>query len=483
MATTERSTPEGRQAYRYRIAFGCWINDMRNSALPLQQWPAPHCDDATVEGVLRTLEVISDAGYGYLDTFGLYATGGYPPDIVSAFADAERNRRLDTIFAAAAQRGIRMSLPLGLMTWGWDRIIAEDPEVRGKDHEGNPHPHAMCGAREKSWAYIEKLVDTMFARHDFGAVHLESADLGYCMCPECTGTHGIVGYNARLNSRAAQYLKARRPDVLVYTCPISWVPFRLEDSGRQPTFTDEDLPHVLELSKHIDIFMDQGHRGRSLKWEDVPRLACAYGTSGGLWAYHGSRQDRLSYFLPYPLRAARHLRDHYDHGTRACLTYQGPMINPAVEVNSAVAGRIMGEVTRDPRDVLEEVIEIYYQPRNTEACQHLADIFLDLEEAYFGQWDERRFKDMEHVEMPGEFCVGALLNTSPDAALFLAEPFLDAAGRTAYRQALKKALGELPGLAGELDDAGRLERMTRCLALTHHLLATLMMAKGEPWMD
>jgi len=61
---TEQSRTPGPQAYKHRIAFGCWINDMRNSALPLQQWPAPHCDDATVEGVQRTLDVIADAGYG-----------------------------------------------------------------------------------------------------------------------------------------------------------------------------------------------------------------------------------------------------------------------------------------------------------------------------------------------------------------------------------------------------------------------------------
>ncbi len=48
-------------AYKYRLAFGCWINDMRNSALPLQQWPAPHCDDHTVEGVLRTFDALGRA--------------------------------------------------------------------------------------------------------------------------------------------------------------------------------------------------------------------------------------------------------------------------------------------------------------------------------------------------------------------------------------------------------------------------------------
>jgi len=57
--------------------------------------------------------------------------------------------------------------------------------VRGLDAEGRL-TRTPCAARgKKSWAYIEKLLDIMFARHDFGAVHLESADLGYCSCPEC----------------------------------------------------------------------------------------------------------------------------------------------------------------------------------------------------------------------------------------------------------------------------------------------------------
>jgi len=471
------------QAYQYRIGFACWINDMRNSALPLQQWPAPHCDAATVEGVTRALDIMRDAGYGILDTFGLYATGNYPPDIVSAFEDPERNARLDTIFAAAAERGMRISLPLGLMTWGWDRIIVEDPGVRGVDKDGNPHRYAMCGAKEKAWGYIEKLLDTMFSRHDFGAVHLESADLGYCSCPQCAGADGAVGYNARLNSRAADYIKAQHPDVIVYTCPISWIPFRLDETGHQPTFSADELPHVLELSKHIDIFMDQGHHGRSVKWEDVPRLQCAYGTSGGLWSYHGSRTDRLSYFIPYPTRGARHIQDHYAHGTRACLYYQGPMINPAVEINSACAGRIMGDVTRDPMAVLEEVITTYYRPRQAGGARRLAEVVGNLEEAYFGRWNEQRFKDAHGVEMPGEFCIGTLFNTSPDAALHLGEPYLDADDRASYRQALKQGLDDVAALAGEFDDEGRLDRMSRCLAMTHHLLATLMMGRGEAWMD
>ncbi|MGQ9731123.1 MAG: hypothetical protein ACUVX8_07590 [Candidatus Zipacnadales bacterium] len=380
-----RPHKETSAAYVHRLGFGAWINDMRNQALPLQQWPAPQFDGATVEGLLRTLEVMGEAGYQYLDTFGLFAVNDYPPDIVSAFNDPERNRYVAQVFRAAERRGIQLSLPLGLMTWGWDRIIHEDPEVRGKDHEGHPHPHAMCGAKEKSWAYVEKLIDTMFARHNFGAVHLESADLGYCMCPDCAGGQGVIGYNAGLNARAADYIKTRHPQVLVYVCPINWVPWGLNEDGVQHKVPPAELPHIIELSKHIDVFMDQGHRGRMLTWEDARKLQCDYGTSGGLWVYHGARQERCSYFLPYPKRAAVYLRDHYQHGARACLYYQGPMLNPAVEGNSAVAGRIMCDTTRNLREVLEEVIQAYYKPGTVEACAKLAEVFLTAEEAYFGQ--------------------------------------------------------------------------------------------------
>src|SRR5262245_46880304 len=56
----------GKRGYRYRVAFGCWINDMRSEALPLQQWPAPHLDDVTVSSVLAAMDVQASAGFNYL---------------------------------------------------------------------------------------------------------------------------------------------------------------------------------------------------------------------------------------------------------------------------------------------------------------------------------------------------------------------------------------------------------------------------------
>src|SRR5215831_8631448 len=129
----------GDRGYKYRIAFGCWINDMRSEALPLQQWPAPHLDDVTVSSILAAMDVQSQAGFNFLDAWGLFATYGYPPEITGAFADKER-----------AARGIKLLFGMGLFSWGYDQIIRADPAVRGRNQAGQPLDHVMCGATEKA---------------------------------------------------------------------------------------------------------------------------------------------------------------------------------------------------------------------------------------------------------------------------------------------------------------------------------------------
>jgi hypothetical protein len=159
------------------------------------------------------------------------------------------------------------------------------------------------------------------------------------------------------------------------------------------------------------------------------------------------------------------------------------MVNPAVEVNSAIAGRVMRDVARKPVSVLEEVIEHCYRPRKADAARALASVFTEAEEAYFGQWREAPFKEQHKLEMPGEFTLGVLFGTQPDPAAFLLEPFLDAKGRAACKAGLRSALGHLEALDGRFDDGGRIERMARCMTVMLHLLTTVMLAKGEAWAE
>ena len=55
-AQDAQPTKRGASSYPYRIAFGAWLNDLRATPLPLENWPAPQLDDEAVESAIRALE-------------------------------------------------------------------------------------------------------------------------------------------------------------------------------------------------------------------------------------------------------------------------------------------------------------------------------------------------------------------------------------------------------------------------------------------
>jgi hypothetical protein len=471
-------------AYKYRVAFGCWINDMRNDPLPLENWPAPQVDDEAIRSAIAALDVQSAAGFNYLDVWGLFATTGYPPDVTSAFADPDRRRRVRELIKAATDREIKVIFGMGLMSWGFDQIINADPTVRGKTVSGQPAAHAMCGASEKAWAYVQKVLDCALAEFDFGGVHLESADMGWCQCPQCAGKYGTVGYNIRLNIRAADYIKKNWPERIVTTIVINW----LNDTGRR-YFNEDDKTQIVELSKHIDCFMDQGHRGTYLadaqRKEFIPKLHCPYGTSGGVFLYPDARWDRSSYFLPYAKRTGNAIKQHYEGGVRGSMFYQGPVSNPSTEINIAVGGRILANTVRSVDDALAESLELYYKPKSGVALKKLMNIFLRAEDSYCGQWDPAAFealrgKNSSWAGPPGEFELDEhLFGHSPGPATYLLEPCLNAAGREACKNGLISILRDLPAIENAFDDHGRIDKIRRGIIITLNFLNTISQCKGE----
>src|SRR5262249_45999602 len=467
----EPPLPPHDRGYKSRIAFGCWINDMRSEALPLQQWPAPHLDEVTVSSILAAMDVQSRAGFNYLDAWGLFATYGYPPEITGAFADKDRAARVNRLIEEGARRGIKLLFGMGLFSWGYDQIIRADPAVRGRNQAGQPLDHVMCGATEKAWGYVEKILDTALSHFNFGGVHLESADLGWCQCPDCGGKDGTVGYNVRLNIRAADYIKRKWPGKLVTCIPINW----LGGSGRAH-FNQAEEDQIVELSRHIDGFMDQGWTGTFIADDRrkafIQRLHCDYGTSGGLWVYHCGRWDRLSYFLPYAQRAAAAIRRHYDDGARGCMFYQGPVINPGVEMNIAVGGRTPAHPHPAVGDGLAGGVAASHQPRDSAAAQALVERVLPARGAHSWQWGPPR-SAAPRRSMPGELHLTDLFGTAPGPALYLLEPFLDADGRREYKQRLIAVLQDLVGLEGRCDDGGRLARIQKAITVTLTMLDTI----------
>jgi hypothetical protein len=455
------------RSYTYRVAYGAWINDMRCEPLPLENWPAPQVDDEAVESLIRAMDVQQGAGFNMLDVWGLFATWDWPVDIVSAIGK-DRRRRINRVLKAAADRGLKFILGFGNYSWGYGKIIEADPSLRGRDRAGNPLANVLCDANPRSFACVKRILDFALSEFDFQGVHLESCDLGCCECPECAGKYGTVGYNARINQKTADYIRSNWPDKIIYVITIGWLRGAIGSPMRQH-LTPEEKAQIIELSKHVDCIFDHGpdyHVPLSERREFIGRLHCDYGTSTGIWVYHDVRLDRASYFLPYARRAGSAIKAGYQDGVRGCLYYQGPVNNAGTEVTIAAGGRILADTSRDVDDVLAEVIELYYRPKNARAHKKLVGIFQLAEDSYF-------------ADKSGEVLLAPLFGSCPGPAIFLKDPLLDTAGRDGYRKALISILQDLQALEGRCDDNGRLRNIKRSAIATLNLLNTVTDCLGE----
>jgi hypothetical protein len=472
-----------RHSYDYRIAFGAWINDMRLEALPLENWPAPQMDAATVKGLTAALDTQARFGYTHLDVWGLFATKSWPLNLGQGI-DKARRRRVKQIIQVAHDRGIKLIYGMGTYSWGYEKIIENDPSLAATNRDGTKQGRALCDANPKSFELVKSVLDFVLSGFDFDGVHLESFDLGGCFCPHCAGKAGIVEYHSRINRKTADCIRARWPDKLINVIPISWAN---DTDGR---FTESDKDIIVELSKHIDGFYDQGWRGTYVAPDEradfIKKLSCVYGTSGGRWMYPCQRWDRGSFFVPHAKHQAAAIKEQFGQGVRGLMHYQGPVNNPGTEFNIACGGLISSDTSRSIEEVAAQVVEDLYRPKTHSAHSKLVGIFLKGEDAYFDQWGdaeetEKRWRERLNCRPAGEFYIDGLVGGSPGPAGFIANPvFMDAAGRLAYKNALVPLLRDLQEIECSFRAGGRIRALRRSITITLTLLNTAMYAKGEP---
>jgi hypothetical protein len=433
---------------KYRVAFGLWINDMRNDAASLENWPYGALDDHTVNGILKALDVQSEAGYNAIDLAGLFSIYAWPTDI-SSIATPERRRRVEQIVGAAHARQMKVvCFPSGILSWGFDEIIKHDPAVR------SDNKHVMNPLHEESWVWQQKVYDYVLDNYEIDGIHLESADQGRAKTPECLAKWpNDVAYHCYVTARAAEYLRKKRRDLTLLATVQGFSTW-----GRD--FTPEEKALLVDLSRSVDCIFDQGHAGtyipQSKRRDLISKLHCGYGTSGGLWVYPPQRWNRTRWFLPYTGRTGAHIKQLAEDGGQGVMYYQGPVRNPGVEVNIAFGGKIMSNPARDTESVLREVIEQIYKPKGTDAHERLVSLFRRAEDGYFENWDAERILAARKRPEPGELHLTSLFGASPNQADYLLEPFLDTKGRLSYKKALVSILKEVQSLEGRCSDNDRL---------------------------
>lgn len=467
--TVESAQTMKKRSYTDRIAFGCWINDIRTEPLSLEEWPSTIIDEITMKSVINHFDVLAESGYNTVDIFGLFAGLGWPVDIVSA-VDKDRDGKVRKIIAEAHQRNLKLLYGFGIYSWGFDAIIQHDAAIRG------PNKHAMCASKEESWQWQKKVIDFVL-QYDFDGFHLESADLGRCTCEECKKRWPIdAAYHNYITSRTAEYIRNLLPKAYLSVILLNW-------SKWGNDFSDEDKNQLVALSKNVNCLFDQGHRQPYIPKEKrksfIERLQCNYGTSGGNWAYAPQRWERLRWFLPYTTRTGNHIKELYEDGGRGIMFYQGPLNNPGVEVNVIFGGRIMTDVDKSVDDVLSEILESLYKPKTPLAFKRLVQVFKRAEDAYFEQWDTQRILTATKMPPPGEMYFDNLMGTSPGPVKYLLEPFLTTEGRVAYKQGMVTCLKEIQEIENEFNDNGRIDKIKTCLNNVLLDINTIAFVKNE----
>ena len=310
--------------------------------MPFENWPYCVLDDKTVDGIISALDVQSASGYTVIDFAGFWTTYAWPVD-VDHVVDKDRQRRINQILKAAHERKIKViCFPSGILNWGFDNILKSHPELQTDNkHEMNPF-------KEETWQWLYKIFDYAANTYDIDGFHLEAADQGRCRTQECMEKWpDNVAYYSYVTGKLADYLRQKYRDKLIITTIQGF-----SEWGKG--FTPEQTNSIVDLSKKVDCLFDQGHRGTYVpqsEWKEfIPKLHCAYGTSGGIWIYPPQRWDRSRWFLPYAQGTAKHLKELYEAGGRGVMYYQGPVMNPSTEVNIDFGGRMM---TQHRQEVLK----------------------------------------------------------------------------------------------------------------------------------
>ncbi|MFH1569428.1 MAG: hypothetical protein ABIL09_15640, partial [Gemmatimonadota bacterium] len=364
------------QAYTHRTAQGVWLNDMRNRSLPRHQWPSVVLDDRAEADLIGSMALQARAGFDSLTVFGLLTASSWRT-AVERTVTAERRRRVRRILQAAEAVGLRVYYGLGVYSWGFDRIIAEDPAVRG------PNPHAMCATREESQRWMRRIVDYLLAEFGFHGFHLEASDQGRCTCAACA-RESNTAYYSRINRETAAYIRRQAPGQVQMVNMCGYLPW---GESAPPS----EWRHLYAMGEQLDFLVDAGHAGYFIdpaaRRRFIAGLPCAFGTAAGVWVYPPQRWDRLRWFIPYTSRTGDHLASLYAEGGRAVEYYMGPSRNPGVEVNIAFGGRKLSDVGRDNAEILAEVLDELWGPTTAAAARELAFVFREGEEAFFASFD------------------------------------------------------------------------------------------------
>jgi len=355
--------------FTFRVGNG-WLRDVASEPTPNDPWPCIRWDERLLADQMRFLDVQAELGIEYNLAWGYFVDRSWPVPFEKVI-DAERAEMLEAFVTAAHERGVKVLSGTGIYSWGFDEVIAKVPEV------AKGHARAMCPFSETAWDWQRRVLDfLMDPKWGLDGISMQSADQGRCECEKCR-QFSPLQHHANIIVRCAEYVRAGRPDWTIGQA--SWG-LRIDEQS--------EFEHVQRISEAVDYMIEVRERSAETdpprRPEMVRGLKCAFGSVSGIFLEPPQHWERLRWFVPCGLGAARALKRLWGDGGRACELHYRPFANPVEEVSWRTAAGILSSPRTALTAALREAVEAVYDVTG-QAAHDLADWFARGENAYFSR--------------------------------------------------------------------------------------------------
>lgn len=416
-----------------------WITDLVSQPRPHARWPSIEIDQPLLDDHRASNALMQQIGVNETALWGLFVASEWPVEIERTL-DAGRTQQVQSLLEHAHAHGLRVLSGLGVYSWGFEAIIRAHPHLSRGDGR------TLCPSVPESWDWQRRVIEYMFSVPIDG-VSMQSSDQGRCPCDECA-QWGDVEYHARLNDKVAGYVKANWPDRLV---GINNWGMNFEDPA--------DMPHILMMTQHADYLIDTHdsvrRRDPAYRRRVIDALPCAFGSVGVPNVEPPLHWERDRWFLPTLRRTAEHIQELYAEGGRALENYMHLLANPGDDVSIRLAVAVERDPTGAWQPKLDAVLDAIYAPRGDTARQHVRELFVRAEDAYFD--------NVYRLDHAGLVRMEPLESDHAGPPLYLTD-YMHADGLARYTAELRE-LGRLAdSVAGNLGNAERIATVRRCIA-------------------
>jgi hypothetical protein len=419
-----------------------WLIDLSRSDCR-DEWPSIRLDSALMGDYEETLDFLQRSNMTEISLWGFFTNKYWEPEIEKTI-DVRRKDLVNRLLGMAHQRNIKVLCGLGVYSWGFNKIIQENPAV------GCPcNNQVMDITVDEAWNWQKKIIDYITDHFDFDGMSLQSADLGRCNCGK-SSKYAEMEYHALLNQRAVKYIRSKKPD------------FILGISGWGMNFSNpSDLKMVKQMTRGVDYLIDVGETaqlpGKEFRKDLIKSiLPCEYGTTAIPNIEPIQGLPRYYYFVPTVFRTGQRIKELYCDGGRACEAYARTRGNPGDEITIEVVAKLLNNPDKEVVTVLEEALQQVFRPENGEVLAELVEIYKDAENAFFNYV----FKEDKRDQYNNIILLMPRNQSVPESSYLKGLPL---SRLSAYEKTMKDLQSRILSISGQVRNQDELKLLERCI--------------------